>query len=143
MGKILIIKGADFSTNAVDTMDIEPSWTSLDFTIVENEGGIDSRRGDSGSASAKYASTGYVNLTEYAGGKLKYKNIGSLNNDSYKGMAFYNSSKVYISGVRGLTDDSIYTETVIDIPSNAAYARFTCWLPSLGYDDFEASARTI
>lgn len=59
---------------------------------------------------------------------LRYSRMRTTSSSSYLGMAFYDSGKNYISGqpiVTGALDALQYNDTIISVPSNAKYARFT------------------
>lgn len=53
------------------------------------------------------------------------------------GLAFYNSSKTYLSGVPGLfgASERTYATSSVAVPSGAAYVRFSFWVESLGVGD--------
>lgn len=115
--------------------DIEvPGWT--DGKSVIADGNNLGTLGESASNSV----TGYMDVSMYAGKEMTYTRKRVSSTTSRTGMAFYDSSKNAISGelaVRGVDPDvQNYELSTIEIPSNAAYARFT-FTTSLK-DEFEA-----
>lgn len=75
----------------------------------------------------------YVDLTGIT--KIRYSRVKSTASSTPTwGMAFYDSEKTYISGQGTIGGASAagYTDTVLDVPEGAAYARFSCWSSSVG-----------
>lgn len=74
--------------------------------------------------------TDYIDVSGLS--RIVYSRGVTTSTTSNAGMAFYSSSKTYISGerfVRG-SDSLGYTDSVIYVPSTAQYARFTFWKSS-------------
>ena len=73
--------------------------------------------------------TNYINVEGVSAIRYSRGTMASTTNQS--GMAFYDSSRTFISGQRFVTGQSTgYEDTVIQVPSNAKYARFTKWMDS-------------
>ena len=83
--------------------------------------------------SSAYSVTDYINVADLE--SIIYSLYNTTENSINNGMAFYDSNKDYISGNQNHTraDNSHYELFEIEVPDNAAYARFTI-NPNL--DDF-------
>jgi len=81
-----------------------------------------------GTATSSLKCTDFVDLTGYkyiSYGRIGYSSGSGEINDY--GMAFYNSSKSFVSGQKGIrgVSQTGYQQTILEIPSGAVYARFT------------------
>lgn len=99
MGKRLIIKGADFSANAVDGIftDITGMFNSW------SAGTYSANNGNSGSSSTVFKKNAKVDVSAYAGKEIRFTKVNyttSSLNESLYGLAFYNSSNTFISGIK-------------------------------------------
>lgn len=95
--------------------------------------------------SSTYNATDYIDITLFS--SISYKRVGTTASNVTSGMAFYDSSKTYISGARtALSQDSLgylsdlYTITV---PTNAVYARFTTFADTTTYGDFALYGNSV
>lgn len=94
-------------------------------------GYINATTGDQISASTStYKSTDYIDISNYA--YIKYSLIGITAGSSSGGIAFYNSNKVYISGITNVPSQSSIAYVgglnYVIPPKGAVYARFTILL---------------
>lgn len=82
-------------------------------------------------ASGLAARTGYIDVSGYA--KIKYSRRTLLVTSGVYGMAFYDSNKTYISGVRDLfsQEERGYIDNVVDVPATANYVMMTIWAEDL------------
>ena len=112
----------------------------IDFDITEKGRYIKYSDGAS-AASTPYNCTGYINISKYA--ILNYQRI-RLTGSGTTGMAFYDASKQYISGVVGITNESErgYKNGTVAVPSNAVYARFSTLADTTLYGDFLLSGQS-
>lgn len=94
--------------------------------------------GDIQATSATYDHTNYIDVSDYE--KISYKRAKSTNPGPFTGMAFYTSSKQYISGEQcaGSQASIGYEENLhtVDVPSNAKYARFSIYHDVTTYGTF-------
>ena len=91
------------------------------------------------SSSSSYCCTDYIDVSKYE--ELEYKRTGTTAGSTDAGMAFYDSSKVYISGIQSRTSQaqSGYGQNLYrtKVPKNAKYARFTVHKDTATYGDFK------
>jgi hypothetical protein len=82
--------------------------------------------------------TDYVDLRKYD--KIYYKKTGYTASNPYGGVAFYNASKEYISGIQGeksQESNGYVGMELLAVPTNAVYARFTTFIDTTTYGNFE------
>ncbi len=106
---------------------------------VDDVGYIEFSTGNVGTASGTvYDYTDYIDISGYS--SILYERIKSTNSSPSSGMAFYDSSKVFIEGERVIhgQDATGYHEEIrfLGVPSNAKYARFTVLHDTTTYGDF-------
>lgn len=100
-------------------------------------GYISSETGDIVSAQG-YLHTDYIDLTKY--NSITYERIIVTGTSTYYyGIAFYDSTKTYISGIRPLSNQQTNGYTLYEtiIPINAVYARFSYFESVETYGTFE------
>lgn len=119
--------------NIINLADTEVPFT-IAFTINH---AINCNTGALYTANANFGTTGYVDVEKYS--TITYRRIVvTLANAPQHGMAFYDSSYNYVSGVRsGYGESAVagYEDKTIDVPPTAKYARFTI-RDSETYGDF-------
>ena len=114
MGKRIIIKGADFSENGIH---LPNSLTDKDCTIEKC--GVYALTGELTNDPETYSAWNTSDFIDISGfTKLTFVKCGTAVNF---GVAFYDESKQYISGVIYASQ----TGTTISIPSSAKYLRFS------------------
>ena len=98
-------------------------------------GGITASNGEE-TTSSVLISTDYVDVSGYS--KIAYSRSYTTSTTSTYGMAFYDSSKVYISGERCVirSPEDEWKVQEIDVPQNAKYARFS-YVNTLPLSDFQ------
>ena len=114
--------------------------TDVDISFtVEGTGYIKYADGTIGSSSAT-GHTDYVDVSKYA--YITYSRTQHTSSPVH-GMAFYNANKTYISGVQGYYPVSAdhYEDYTTAVPENAVYARFTVYMNTTTYGDFELSGK--
>lgn len=114
----------------------------LEYAIATTGYGIRYSNGETISSSI-VCCTEYIDVSLYA--KLAYKRIRATSSATY-GMAFYDSTKTYISGQRCLVnaEEFKYNDDLqsIDVPKNAVYARFTTIKDTDTYGEFSVSGES-
>lgn len=111
----------------VDRVDDLSAFNDLVFIDIlsgaslTNSGSISATTGHMASSSWVYSD--YVPIGQYHFLKVTMPTVATLNQ---MGMAFYDSSKTFISGVAGReTGQASYEERLIRVPDTAKYARFS------------------
>ena len=100
----------------------------LEFTLTAGKG---IANGTGEERSVQNSATDYIKIDKY--NQIIYSRRCSTSQadivSATLGMAFYNSEKVYISGQPQINKQSSngYIATLIDVPTNAVYARFTAF----------------
>ena len=86
--------------------------------------------------------TDYIDVSQY--GQIRYNHAGSTSSRSNVsgGVAFYDESKTFISGVQNKCNQSstgyLSFTSVVHVPENAKYARFSIFTNTTTYGDFFA-----
>ena len=113
----------------------------LPYTITNTGKSIKYSTGELSTLSTMSA-TGYINVRGFKA--LTYKRICATTSQTY-GMAFYAADKTYISGQRCKINVSAlaYEDTVIEVPANAVYARFTTINDTTTYGNFAVTGKSI
>lgn len=89
--------------------------------------------------------TDYIDLSGYS--KIKYKGMGFPDSSVRAGIAFYNSSKVFLIGIVGATSQSeqgyLAELSVATLPPGTKYARFSVFANTSTYGTFELYGESI
>ena len=107
-----------------------PSSGTINLNTGElTKGYVLSTSGETGGASSTVSmKTGFIAIPNHpAGSRFKYSRTFYTNSTVTAGIAFYNSSQTYLSGVAGGARASAnhYEDNTVDIPAGAAYVRMT------------------
>lgn len=122
------------------------SQIALDVTVLQSEYSRFISRNDGeahNTTNEGYAVTDYVDLGDFD--RITYKRITiTVAPVPTQGMAFYDSSKVFISGIPTLSaqDEWGYVEFTTEVPKNARYARFTVLSDTTTHGDFTVKAES-
>lgn len=133
------LKSTVSETNDVLSLD---GSVSLSFTTTDSGYGIRFSTGELTSNSS-LEHTDYIDVSKYS--KLTYKRVASTQSSPIYGMAFYDTNKVYISGQRSVANVSAFGYEIsdIDVPENAAYARFSTIKDTETHGNFALSGKSI
>lgn len=88
--------------------------------------------------------TTYVDVSQFS--SITYSRVNTTASSGTFGMAFYDSSQEYVSGERAVlaADDYGYTDSTIEVPATAKYARFTIFNSSSTVtDSFELTGMSL
>ena len=129
MGKRLITKGADFSANAIDGIftDITGLFSSW------SAGTYSANNGNTGSSSTVFKKNAKIDIAAYAGKEIRFTKVNYTTqalNESLYGLAFYDASNTFISGIKFPKNENVAgsaaTYYAIDtIPPEAKYIGVT------------------
>ena len=90
---------------------------TANYYVVWNQGDL--------ASSAANSATSYIDVS--GNDSIEYTRIGTTSTTSSAGMSFYDANNDFISGqlcLRG-QDEAHYVPTIVNVPQNAKYARFT------------------
>lgn len=122
MGKKLIIKGADFSANAIsEEINITSLFTNwVQFKYI----GIADGEVHNSSSPSSYASIDYLDISRFTRIKIT---LPEMSVQAVVGAAFYdsNQSPILPGMGGGISSQAKMTEYTFDVPSNAKYIRAT------------------
>lgn len=117
---------------------------SLPFNNAATGKGINCETGAVYNAS-NFSVTDFVDVQGYSA--IIYRMVvATIATKPTHGMAFYDASQNYISGVRSLNDENAqtsYTENTVNVPNNAKYARFTFRTDTETHGDFYVKGENI
>lgn len=117
----------------------------IQYEITEQNRYIKYQNGQTEPSANTFSSTNFIDISDYD--SISYKRANIPNPDAYSGMAFYDASNQYISGLQVSTSQSItgYLNDlyVTDVPSNAKYARFSCFSDTNTYGEFAIYGITL
>ena len=114
---------ADLQASEIDEIQAE-LLTELQFPV--SAGAVNYSNGSDVSGSTTVR-TGYIELAGIK--RIVYTRGIAISTSTVIGMAFYDADRAYISGQRYVLGQPEigYVETEIEVPENAAYARFSFW----------------
>ena len=127
----------DDAKEAIKSMLGIMEWISLGWRKA-GESGISFSDGTEVSSNA-FANTNYILVAPYR--KIRYMQAATTMTAMTIGMAFYDKDYAYLSGKKGLANQSTNDPQPdeIDVPDNAVYARFTYRKDTQTYADFSIS----
>ena len=137
--------GSEISSLKEDFNDLESEVAMTAVTIPFRYGGDKWIMYATGEVTSESTSTwnhtDYVDVSKYV--RIAYKRSKHTIANPAVGMAFYNASKVYISGVQAAKNQSetgyeaeLYE---VEVPENAVYARFSYYKDTQTYGEFAIS----
>lgn len=124
--------------SAIDNVNSNVKRTPLDFTI-DGTGFVRYADGTV-TESSNYSHTNYIDIAEY--GQLVFRHYGATGakNSINGGLAFYDESKIYISGVQNKCNQAsagyLSFYSLVTVPDNAKYVRFTTATNTSTYGEF-------
>ena len=113
--------------------------TAIEYEIGDQNHSIQYATGAlSSSTTSTYSATDYVDISKFS--EIEFKRPGTTNSSSSAGMAFYDASKTYISGIVVALNKATagYLSEMLrcDVPTDACYARFSVYQDTTTYGDF-------
>lgn len=112
--------------------------------IIDDTGSITAADGTV-SASSTFSHTDFIDVSAYA--YISYKQIGITSSSITAGVAWYDASRTYIAGIKGIVSqaEAGYVDGVALVPYGARYARFTTFTDTStrGYFSAAGYSKTV
>ena len=116
---------------------------ALPFSIDNPDKLVSYSSGELADSTGGFSATGYIDVKGYK--RIKYRRTKTTASSGVSGIAFYDSSKTYISGVRLVRDaaENGYVDYSVDVPATAAFVRCTTYTDTTTYGDFAIYAVNV